>query len=185
MTLCTRQATADTGCLPQETLKTPDSGSVSWRPLLLSPRSWCMQGFVCVLQESLFHPVLWKFYNQIPLTFKVRFPGDSQSLCQIPRLGSLMWGLELHKSVRTSLALLLSSLCVAHLVGMGFDLNVIVPLLTSPCSFSLVLWHGVFFFFFLVGSNILLSKSRWNWKTGKPGVLQFMGLQRVGHNSVT
>ena len=29
------------------------------------------------------------------LTFKVRFPGDSQSLCQILRLGSLLWGLEL------------------------------------------------------------------------------------------
>ena len=26
--------------------------------------------------------VLWKFCNQIPVTFKVRFPGDSQSLCQ-------------------------------------------------------------------------------------------------------
>ena len=38
--------------------------------------------------------VLWKFCNQIPLTFKVRFPGDTQSLCQIPRLGSLLWGLE-------------------------------------------------------------------------------------------
>ena len=40
-------------------------------------------------------PVLWKFWNQIPLTFKVRFPGDSQSLCQSPRLESLLWGLEL------------------------------------------------------------------------------------------
>ena len=38
-------------------------------------------------------PVLWKFCNQILLTFQVRFPGDSQSLCRIPRLGSLLWGL--------------------------------------------------------------------------------------------
>ena len=29
------------------------------------------------------------------LAFKVRFPGDSQSLCQIPRFGSLLWALEL------------------------------------------------------------------------------------------
>ena len=36
-------------------------------------------------------PVLWKPCNQILLGFKVRFPGDSQSLCWIPRLGSLMW----------------------------------------------------------------------------------------------
>ena len=44
--------------------------------------------------ESLFPPVLWKSYNQIPLALKARFPGDSQSQCQIPRLGSLMWGSE-------------------------------------------------------------------------------------------
>ena len=31
---------------------------------------------------------------QVLLTFKVRFPGDSQALCWIPRLGSL-WDLEL------------------------------------------------------------------------------------------
>ena len=40
------------------------------------------------------YPVLWKLYSQIPLAFKGRFPGDSQFFCQIPRLGSLMWGLE-------------------------------------------------------------------------------------------
>ena len=61
---------------------------------LLSPGFKCTQRFVCVLQESLFHPILWKFYNQIPLTFKVRFLRDSESLCQIPRSGSLIWGLE-------------------------------------------------------------------------------------------
>ena len=57
--------------------------------VLLFPVSWCRQAFVCALHESLFSPV----YNQILLAFKTRFPGDSQSLCQIPRLGSLMWGL--------------------------------------------------------------------------------------------
>ena len=30
-----------------------------------------------------------------PLASKVKFPGDSQSLCQIPRLGNLLWVLEL------------------------------------------------------------------------------------------
>ena len=44
--------------------------------------------------ESLHPPVLWKFYNQILLHFKSRFPGNSQSLCRIPRLRSLMWGWE-------------------------------------------------------------------------------------------
>ena len=52
------------------------------------------QGFVCAFQEF-FSPVLWKFCNQIPLGSKVKFPGDSQSLCQIPRLENLLWVLEL------------------------------------------------------------------------------------------
>ena len=44
--------------------------------------------------QSLFPPVLCKSYSQIPLASKVRFHGDPQSLCQIPRLGNLMWGSE-------------------------------------------------------------------------------------------
>ena len=37
--------------------------------------------------ESLFPPFLWKSCNQIPLVFKVRFPEDSQSVCQISQAG--------------------------------------------------------------------------------------------------
>ena len=44
--------------------------------------------------ESLLPPCLWKSCSPMPLAFKVIFPGDSQSLGLIPRLGSLMWGLE-------------------------------------------------------------------------------------------
>ena len=60
----------------------------------VSPRFWRTQDFLCVLQESLFPSVLWKFCNQILLSFKVQFPEDSQSFCRILRLGSLMWGIE-------------------------------------------------------------------------------------------
>ena len=63
-------------------------------PLLLSAGSWCTQGFVCALQESV-SPVLCKFCIQIPLASKVKFPGGSQALCQIPRLGNLLGVLEL------------------------------------------------------------------------------------------
>ena len=62
--------------------------------LLLSPGSWCTRGFVCALQQSV-SPILWKFCNQIPLASKVKFPGSSQSLCWIRRLGNLLWALEL------------------------------------------------------------------------------------------
>ena len=65
--------------------------------LLLSPGSWCAQDFVCVLQECV-SPVLWKFCNQIPLAFKL--PGGSQYLCQIPRLGNLLWALELSQQCK-------------------------------------------------------------------------------------
>ena len=58
--------------------------------LLLSPGSWSAQGFVSAFQESV-SSVLRKFSNQIPLVFKVKFPGGSQSLCHVPRLGNLLW----------------------------------------------------------------------------------------------
>ena len=61
--------------------------------LLLSLGSWSMQYFVCALQEwSLYFPQ--SHGSEIPLAFKVRFLGDSQSLCWIPMLGSLMQDLE-------------------------------------------------------------------------------------------
>ena len=56
---------------------------------------WSLSLVFCALQESLFPPVLWNFCNQIPLTSKVRFPEDSQSICQIPWLRSLLWSLKL------------------------------------------------------------------------------------------
>ena len=56
--------------------------------LLLPPGSWCTQGIACALQESV-SPVLCKFCGQIPMDCIVKFPGDSQFLCQIPRLGNL------------------------------------------------------------------------------------------------
>ena len=37
--------------------------------------------------------VLWQFCDQIPLASKVKFPGGSQSFCQIPGLGNLLCAL--------------------------------------------------------------------------------------------
>ena len=84
---------------PMTPLETPGHSQASLGQslvgsLLLPPGSWCTQGFVCALQESV-SPVLWKLCNKIPLASKVKFSGDSQSLCQIPRLGNLLWVLEL------------------------------------------------------------------------------------------
>ena len=102
-------------------------GSVSFGLLLLSSVSQCAQDFVCTLQDwNLFPPVLWKPYYQILLAFKIRFPGDSQSLCGIPRtfiiVGALLWYHFLQ--------------FVGHpLGGMQFGFTMIAPFLPSHCVF--------------------------------------------------
>ena len=57
--------------------------------LILSPGPWGTQGFACALQEPI-SLVLWKFCNQISVASKIKFPGGSQTLYQIPRLGNLL-----------------------------------------------------------------------------------------------
>ena len=91
--LSSQQATA--GTHSTKILRHSQAGlaQCSLRSELFSPGLWCIRSFVCVLQESLFPLILGKFRNQTPLAFRVRFPGDFRSLCRIPRLGSLMWGL--------------------------------------------------------------------------------------------
>ena len=69
-------------------------GSVSCG--VTAPFSWvlvCTR--FCLCPPRVCFPVLCKFCNQIPLASKVKFPGDSQSLCQISRLRNLLWILEL------------------------------------------------------------------------------------------
>ena len=103
---------------PQETLKHSQARlAQSLRgSLLLFPGSWCARGFVCTLQESPFPLGLWKFCNQLQMIFKARFPGDTQSLCWIPRLGSLMWGLEPLQQFRNSFGVIILQI-------MGHQLN--------------------------------------------------------------
>ena len=80
----------------QVTFKHSQEGLIQYLvgSLLLSPGSWCAQDLVWALQEFLFPPVLRKLYNQILLAFKVKFPGNSQFLGWIPRLGRLICCLE-------------------------------------------------------------------------------------------
>ena len=83
MPLTTWQATVDP-CLHQRLL---DFNKQGWFNLL-----WCHFSFllgpgtqqVLLVPFKSVSPVLWKFCNQIPLAFKVKFPGGSHSLCQNP-----------------------------------------------------------------------------------------------------
>ena len=107
-------------CRPLPLQETPGHSQASLgQPLvgslLLSPGSWCAQGFVCPLQESV-SPVLWKFCNQIPLASKVKLSGSTQSVCQICRLGNLLWLLELLQQCKNFFAIIALQF-VGHLLG--------------------------------------------------------------------
>ena len=104
-----------------------------------------MQDFVCVPPqlESLFPSVLWKSCNQILLTFKVRFPGDSQSLCPITRLRGTAWGSEPSRQCESFFGVTVLQSVGPPLAGMGFDSVVTVPLLPSLCSSFFISGHGV------------------------------------------
>ena len=80
----------------QETIKHSQAGLAQSlvMSLLIFPGSRYTEAFLFALQESLFLPVLWEFCNQILLSFKVKFPGDSHSFCWIPMLGHPALGLE-------------------------------------------------------------------------------------------
>ena len=92
---CSRPPQTHTSAGDSWTL-TDKSGSVSCG--VSAPFSWVLvhTRFYFVLQESVWDwGALCKSCNQIPLAFKVKFRGGSQSLCQILRLVYLLWVLEL------------------------------------------------------------------------------------------
>ena len=113
-------------CGPTPLLETPGHSQASLAQsivgsLLLSPGSWCTQGFVSALQESV-SPVLWKFRNETPLVFKVKFPGSSMSSSlgssSDPQVGNLLWALELSQQFENFLGIVVLQ-CVGHLLS-GF-----------------------------------------------------------------
>ena len=86
--LSTRTSAGDSWTL------TSKSNSVSCG--VTDPFSWVLvhtRFCLCPPRVSV-SPVLWKFCNQIPLTFKVRFPGDSQSQVPLDFLLMSMGGLS-------------------------------------------------------------------------------------------
>ena len=105
--------------------------------------------------ESLFPSVLWKACNRIPLALKARFPGDSQSLCGIPRLGSLTWGSEPSQYCRNFFGIIVLQF-VGHptnAYGIRFYCDRALPVLLSRCSFFFVFGHG---YLFLLDSSVFL-----------------------------
>ena len=96
--------------------------------------------------KFLFPPVLCKSCNQIPLVFKVRFPNDSQSVCQIPRLGSLIWGIGPSQQWENFLDIIVLEIAgnlKTHLANIGFDFIVFAFLLPSDCGFLFNFGYGI------------------------------------------
>ena len=67
--------------------------------LLLSRGSWCTEGFVCALQESV-SPVLCKFCNPIPLASKVKFSWGFSVPLPDPQVGKSVVGPRTSLTVR-------------------------------------------------------------------------------------
>ena len=135
--------------------------------LLLSPGSWCTQGFVCALQESV-SPVLCKFWQ---LYGGVNGDLLQADLCQTHTQSPCPCGrpLPTHTSTGDAQTQFCLSLCGVsgsqcaqdlfepseHLWPVwGLILNMVLPLLPSCWGFSFTFGHK---YLFLVGYNILLS----------------------------
>ena len=106
--------------------------------------------------EFLFSLVLWKSCNQILQEFKFRFPGNSHSLCQISRLGSLRWGSETFTTVRDFLWCYCSPVCgLPTWQPLDLIFIMIFPFLPFHCNFFFI--FGCEFYFLWVP----VSPCRW------------------------
>ena len=100
-------------------------------------------------------PGLRQSCNEIPLAFKITFPEDSQSLCQIPMLGSLTWGARTFTTVGELLWSDCSPVCELPMWQVwDLILSSLCPSYHLFVAFSLFLDVGCLF---LLGSSILLQ----------------------------
>ena len=140
------------------------SGSGSWGSLLLSPGSWCTQGFVCALQVSV-SPVLCKFWRLLMVGLMAT---SSKRACAIPRSAVPRAPAPCSRPLltRTSVGDTQTLKGRSNSVSVGFPgahnvlfepseslwwvwgliLNAILPLLPSCWGFSFALACGVSFF---------------------------------------
>ena len=132
------------------------SGSASCRvtypfPWVLVHTRFCL----CPLRaESLFPPILCKSCNQVLLAFKVKSPGDSQSLCWIPRLESLVWGLEPSQQCKNFFGITVLQFvgCPPSSYGNWFYHDCMPPIISLP----FLLWPWTWDVFFFLCSSALL-----------------------------
>ena len=102
---------------------------------------------------SLFPPVLWKSCNKRLLDLKVKFPGDSQSPCWIPKMGSLTWRSEPSQRWENFLGIIVLQMVVRPPREYRIWFYCVCAPLTTLLWLLLCFWRwGVFF----VGCSIFL-----------------------------
>ena len=133
-------------CWPKPPHRTPGHSQASLTQslvgtLLLSLSSWCAQGFVCALHESLF-PVLWMFCNQIPLAFKVKIPWEFSIPLLDPQVGKSIVGPRTFITVRELLWYNCSPVCGlsaqwlyggVHMPSLSATARAFIPTAGSHC----------------------------------------------------
>ena len=126
--------TKASGCLKFQVLKISVIISYWWGHMFLSPGSWC--------PRRNWFPSLWKFYHQIPLAFKIIFPGSSQSLCQIPRLENLLGALELLQQYKNVFGIIFLQFVSYLFTGSTVELMVTSSKrMYATCWISQVCWR--------------------------------------------
>ena len=157
--------------------------------LLLSPGSWCTQGFVCALQEFA-SPVLFKFWQlsggvsgrllqeglchtQVCSTQSTDSTADPYLRRRHPNTQRQVW-LSLCGVSWCSQAFVWA--LRATLSGMGFDSKWLHPCYHLPGASPLPLEVG---YLFLVGSNMLLSMVVQQWVV----ILKFSEKKMRAHTS--
>ena len=133
--------------------------------------------------ESLFPLVLWKSCNQIPLGFKVRFPGDPQArkpdvrFWTFTALGELLWYYRFHlcgSSTQWVRDLILPWLCLSYRLAAASSLSLDVGY-PSLVAFSILL---------LMAAQqsaviLLLSQEEMSTRPSTPAILNRKTINKV------
>ena len=123
--------------------------------LLLSPGSWCAQGFVCALQESVSQVlcIFWWLYGGVMATSsKKTYVTPRSTACRAPApVAGHCWCVPPLETLKSDLAQSLWHLLVHKVLFelskylwwvWGLILNAVLPLLPSCWGFSFALEHG-------------------------------------------
>ena len=114
-------------CLPTPPLKTPGHSQASLAQslvgLLLLSSGFLVHTRFCVYPPRICFPSPVQVLSSNPTGLQSQIPWDSQSVCQIPRLGTLLWTLELSQQCKNFFGIIVLQFVVCLLGGFMLGLN--------------------------------------------------------------